>query len=79
MLIFSPIANSTNATFGSSTQTMGTFLYGFGLNYRLKRGLGVRFEYRGLVYKAPDYRVSDISTGSWTHSAEPSLGLMLRF
>jgi len=79
VLIFSPIANSTNATFGSSTQTMGTFFYGFGLNYRLNRGLGVRLQYRGLVYKAPDFRVSDISTGSWTHSAEPSLGLMLRF
>jgi len=79
VLIFSPIANSTNATFGSSTQTTGTFLYGFGLNYRLTHALGVRLQYRGLVYKAPDFRVSDISTGSWTHSAEPSLGLRLRF
>lgn len=79
MLIFSPVTNSTNATFGSSTQTTGTFLYGFGLNYRLMRGLGVRLQYRGLIYKAPDYGVSDISTGAWAHSAEPSLGLTLRF
>jgi hypothetical protein len=79
VLIFSPITNSTNATFGSTTQTVGTFLYGFGLDYRVAHGLGVRFQYRGLLYKAPDYGVSGISTGAWTHSAEPGLGVAFRF
>jgi opacity protein-like surface antigen len=78
-LIFSPISNSTNSTFGSTTQTAGTFVYGFGLNYRLVHALGVRLQYRGLIYKAPDFGVSEISTGSWSHSAEPSIGLTYSF
>lgn len=78
-LIFNPTTNSTNATFGSTTQTTAAFLYGFGLNYRLVHGLGLRFQYRGLIYKAPDFGVTDISTGSWSHSAEPSVGLTFRF
>jgi opacity protein-like surface antigen len=78
-LIFNPVENSTNAAFGSTTQTTAAFLYGFGLNYRLVHGVGLRLQYRGLIYKAPDFGISDISTGSWTHSAEPSLGLTFRF
>jgi len=78
-LIFDPTTNSTNSTFGSTTQTEATFLYGFGLNYRLVHGVGLRLQYRGLIYKAPDFGISDISTGAWTHSAEPSLGLTFRF
>jgi opacity protein-like surface antigen len=78
-LIFSPISNSTNSTFGSTTQTSGTFVYGFGLDYRVMHALGVRLQYRGLIYKAPDFGVSEISTGSWSHSAEPSIGLTYRF
>jgi outer membrane immunogenic protein len=78
-LIFSPITNATNASFGSSSQTTATFLYGVGLDYRLVHNLGLRFQYRGLIYKAPDFGVSDISTGGWSHSAEPSVGLTFRF
>lgn len=78
-LVFNPITNSTNATFGSTTQTTAAFLYGFGLNYRLVHGLGLRLQYRGLIYKAPDFGVSEISTNSWTHSAEPAIGLTFRF
>lgn len=78
-LIFSPITNSTNATFGSTTQTSGTFLYGFGVDYKLAHALSVRLQYRGLIYKAPDFGISEISTGSWSHSAEPSIGITYRF
>jgi outer membrane immunogenic protein len=78
-LVFSPIASSANANFGSTTQTTGAFLYGMGFNYRLAHGFGLRFQYRGLIYKAPDFGVSDISTGSWSHSAEPSVGLTFHF
>jgi outer membrane immunogenic protein len=78
-LIFNPITNSTNSTFGSTTQTSGAFLYGFGVDYRLMHALGLRLQYRGLIYKAPDFGVSEISTGSWSHSAEPSIGITYRF
>jgi outer membrane immunogenic protein len=78
-LIFSPITNATNASFGSTTQTTATFLYGMGLDYRLMHSVGLRLQYRGLIYKAPDFGVSDISTGGWSHSAEPAVGLTFRF
>lgn len=78
-LIFNPVTNSTNATFGGSTQTTAAFVYGFGLNYRLVHSLGLRLQYRGLIYQAPDFGLSEISTGSWGHSAEPSIGITYRF
>jgi hypothetical protein len=49
------------------------------VDYRLLGGLGLRLQYRGLVYKAPDFGISALSTDSWTHTAEPSVGLVLRF
>jgi len=78
-LIFAPVSNSNNFGFGSTTETSGTFLYGFGLNYRMAHGLGVRLQYRGLIYKAPDFGVSEIATGGWSHTAEPSIGVTFRF
>lgn len=78
-LIFNPVTNSTNPTFGSTTQTKAAFVYGFGLDYHLAHSLGLRLQYRGLIYKAPDFGLSEISTGSWGHSAEPSIGITYRF
>lgn len=78
-LLFSPVNNSNNFVFGSDSQVKGTFLYGAGVNYRLFGGVGLRLQYRGLVYKAPDFGLGVLSTGSWTHTAEPSVGLMFRF
>ncbi|MBZ5597606.1 MAG: porin family protein [Acidobacteriia bacterium] len=78
-LIFSPTGSSFNPILGGDTQAKGTFLYGAGVDYRLVRGLGLRLQYRGLVYKAPDFGLSAISTDSWTHTAEPSVGLTFRF
>ena len=78
-LIFNPVSNSTNAAFGSTTQTTAAFVYGFGVDYRLVHSLGLRLQYRGLIYKAPDFGLSEISTGAWGHSAEPSIGITYRF
>jgi len=78
-LVFSPVSNSANAFLGSDTQAKGAFLYGGGVDYDLMRNFALRLQYRGLVYKAPDFRLSSISTGSWTHTAEPSVGLVFRF
>jgi outer membrane immunogenic protein len=78
-LVFSPNSNSFNSIVGAGTQPKPAFLYGGGLDYRLRGGLGLRVQYRGLVYKAPDFGLSELSTGSWTHTAEPSAGLVFRF
>jgi opacity protein-like surface antigen len=78
-LIFSPVGNFFSSITEADTQAKGTFLYGAGVDYRLMRGLGLRLQYRGLVYEAPDFGLSALSTGSWTHTAEPSVGLVFRF
>ncbi len=79
LLIFSPISVSTFSIPGATTDTRGTFLYGVGANYRLTDALGLRLQFRGLIYKSPDFGVSTSSTGTWAHTAEPSLGITLHF
>ena len=78
-LIFKPISTSTLSVAGVSTDVKGTFLYGAGVNYRLTDSLGLRLQYRGLLYKSPDFGVSAVSSGAWAHTAEPSVGITLRF
>jgi outer membrane immunogenic protein len=78
-LLFRPISSADNSFFGASTQAQGTFLYGGGLDYGLGRNFALRLQYRGLVYQAPDFGATDLSAGTWTHTAEPSVGLVFRF
>jgi opacity protein-like surface antigen len=79
LLLFHPISVSTHSIPGAATDTEGTFLYGLGTNYRLTDKLGLRLQFRGLIYKAPDFGVVTSSTGSWTHTVEPSVGFMVHF
>jgi hypothetical protein len=39
----------------------------------------LRAEYRGFVFKDPDFGVRSLDTDSWTHTAQPSAGLVYRF
>jgi opacity protein-like surface antigen len=80
VLVFDPTNNNADATLiGVSTQTRGTFLYGGGVDYSLSTHSALRAEYRGFVYKAPDFNVSGLSPDSWTHVAQPSAGIVFRF
>ena len=79
VLVFDPTNNPGASLVGASTQTRGTFLYGAGADYFLTNHLGLRAEYRGLVYKAPDFNVAGINPDSWTHVAQPSAGIVFRF
>jgi opacity protein-like surface antigen len=54
-------------------------LYGGGVDYKVYPHVALRLQYRGLVYKAQDYKYSRIFTGSTAHVAEPSVGVVLRF
>ena len=65
----------------SSTQssTKPVFVYGAGLDWGLLPHLGLRLQYRGNLYKAPDLTKLYTSTGAFTHSAEPMIGAYLRF
>ncbi len=67
------------AAFGATRQTSLAFLYGAGADYRLWRVLGLRLQYRGLIYKAPDFNLQNLFTGARGHMAEPSVGIVFKF
>jgi len=78
-LVFHPTGNAGGFVSGADTQARGTFLYGGGVNYTLTRHLSLLAEYRGYVYKDADFGLKSLHTDSWTHTAQPSAGIVLRF
>ena len=71
--------NGNSSQFGAYRQTSLAFLYGGGADYRLWRRLWVRAQYRGLIFRAPDFGVSDLFISAKGHMAEPSFGLVVKF
>lgn len=63
----------------ATMQTSLAFVYGGGTDYHLWRALWLRAQYRGLIYRVPDFNRQRFFTGAHGHLAEPSLGLALRF
>ena len=78
-LIFDPRGNIGASVPGASTQAKGAFLYGAGADYALTRHFSLRAEYRGFVYKNPDFGLRALNTDSWAHTAQPSAGIVLHF
>jgi opacity protein-like surface antigen len=78
-LTFRPTGNNGGSVLGAGTQGRGAFLYGAGANYALTQHFSLRAEYRGLVYKNPDFGLGALNTDSWTHAAQPSAGIVFRF
>lgn len=62
----------------TSTATKGVFVYGGGVDWGLLPHIGLRFQYRGNLYKAPDLTKVFTSTGAFTHTAEPMIGVYFR-
>jgi opacity protein-like surface antigen len=63
----------------TDTTTKPVFIYGAGLDWGLVPHLGLRLQYRGNLYKAPDLTRLYTSTDAFTHTAEPMIGAYLRF
>jgi len=78
-LVFDPTLNKNGAFAGASRQARGAFLYGAGADYPLTTHIAVRAEYRGFVYKAPSFDLVSLNTNSWTHTAQPSAGIVVKF
>ena len=78
-LIFDPTGNNGGAFPGAGNQGRGAFLYGAGGDYVLTRHFSLRAEYRGYVYKDPDFGLRALNTDSWTHTAQPSAGIVFHF
>jgi opacity protein-like surface antigen len=78
-LIFDPTGSTSGFVPHAGTQGKGAFLYGVGADYALTRHFSLRAEYRGFVYKDPDFGLRSLNTDSWTHTAQPSAGIVFRF
>src|ERR1041384_3372176 len=66
-LVFNP--NENNGLAGASSQARGVFVYGGGADFLLSRHFSLRAEYRGLVYKTPDFGFSNLNADTVTHHA----------
>jgi opacity protein-like surface antigen len=75
MLFVDPVSGQSNTT----SDTKGVFVYGAGVDWTVLPHIGVRLQYRGNLYKAPDLAKAFSSTDSFTHTAEPMAGVFFRF
>jgi opacity protein-like surface antigen len=75
VLFNQPSSGQNNTT----SDTKAVYLYGAGLDLGLIPHLGLRFQYRGNLYKAPNLSQLFTSTDRFTHTAEPMIGAYFRF
>lgn len=75
LLFVDPASGQSNTT----SDTKGVFVYGAGVDWTVLPHIGVRLQYRGNLYKAPDLAKAFSSTDRFTHTAEPMAGVFFRF
>ena len=63
----------------SNGQTRATFVYGGGVDVPMSKHFLLRAQYRGFVYKIPDFEMTSLKVDKYTHSAVPSVGLVFTF
>lgn len=73
-ILFDPRKGSVN-----TEQTRGAFVYGGGFDMPMAKHIALRAQYRGFVYKIPDFEMTSLKVDKYTHSAVPSLGLVFAF
>lgn len=83
-LFFRPTNSQDNAFVGigsntGNNQTKAAFVYGGGVDFDLSHNVAFRAEYRGLLYKIPDFQIPGLASDAFTHTAQPSVGLVWRF
>ena len=71
-----PVTTTASPT---QTSTKGVFVYGAGLDWRLVPHIGLRLQYRGNLYSAPNVTKVFSSTNTFTHTAEPMIGAYFKF
>jgi opacity protein-like surface antigen len=75
-LLFNQPSGSQTET---NSETKPVFVYGAGLDWAVLPHIGLRFQYRGNLYKAPDLTRLYTSTNAFTRTAEPMIGAYFRF
>jgi opacity protein-like surface antigen len=74
VLLNVPSGNTADTT----TQTKAVYVYGAGLDWGFLPHFGLRAQFRGNLYQAPDLTTLYSSTKSFTHTSEPMLGVYFR-
>ncbi len=77
--MFDPTGNPGGFVSGAERQAKAAFVYGGGVDAPITRRVSFRVEYRGLVYKRPDFGVSALNSDETAHTAQPSAGIAFRF
>ena len=76
-LFFRP---SSVSIYGPASQTKSAFLYGIGADLNvLPHKIGLRVQYRGLLYRAPDFDLTGFSTGGRAHLKQIGAGFVYHF
>jgi len=68
----------TTSTYSTASTTKPVFVYGAGVDWKLLPHIGLRLQYWGNLYKAPNLTTLFYSTGAFTHTAEPMIGVYFR-
>lgn len=64
---------------GTQSDTKAVIVYGAGVDWEVLPHIGLRLQYRGNLYKAPDLAMGFPSTDQLVQSAQPSAGIFLSF
>jgi hypothetical protein len=64
---------------GLQTQAKGMFVYGGGIDMPATRHVDVRFEFRGLAYKSPDFGIFSLQADAFTFAYQPAIGFTYHF
>jgi opacity protein-like surface antigen len=75
LMLTEPVSGQSQTK--SSSEAL--FVYGAGLDWQLVSHFGVRFQYRGNVYKAPNISTAYGSNNAFMHTAEPMIGAYIKF
>ncbi len=83
LLVTVPTGSQTLAQYSPAplTSTNAVYVYGAGADWDLAPHLGLRVQYRGNLYKAPDVSSTFMMSGpdAFLHTAEPMIGAYFRF
>lgn len=70
--------NPQNSAYTQSSANLA-YVYGVGADWRVLPRVGLRFQYRGNLYKLPNISREFPSTNAFMHSAEPMIGAYYHF
>jgi opacity protein-like surface antigen len=77
-VVFDPVSGAGFLPIAPTTQARPAFVYSVGADIAITSHLSFRAQYRGLVYKAPDFDTG-IGSNSAMNLSEPAGGLVWRF